>query len=162
MALGRGGALETVIDGVTGVLVPDARSDSWAAALDRVEKVKFLHSIDLLSVPSPYRESKGIYLLEAMACGVPVVQPDFGSFPEMINRTGGGILVPSEHPRDVANGIRSLIDDPERAARLGQRGAEGVRSHYTIAHMADRMLGVYGELAGASPIPAPALAGGRS
>jgi glycosyltransferase involved in cell wall biosynthesis len=122
----------------------------YVGSVDRATKVTFLHSIDLLSVPSPYRESKGLYLLEAMACGVPVVQPDFGSFPEMINRTGGGILVRSEAPADVAPGIMTLVRDREAAIRMGERGAAGVRSYYTIGQMADRMLAVYGEVAGAS------------
>jgi glycosyltransferase involved in cell wall biosynthesis len=55
----------------------------YRGAVDRAKKVQFFHEIDVLSVPSPYREPKGLYLLEAMACGVPVVQPDHGAFPEI-------------------------------------------------------------------------------
>ena len=50
-------------------------------------------TIDVLSVPTTYREPKGLYVLEALANGVPVVQPRHGSFPELIEATGGGLLV---------------------------------------------------------------------
>ena len=64
----------------------------YRGTVDRAKKVQFFHDIDVLSVPSPYHEPKGLYLLEAMACGVPVVQPNHGAFPELIARTGGGVL----------------------------------------------------------------------
>ena len=60
----------------------------YRGALSRAEKIRFLHELDVLSVPSEYVEPKGIYLLEAMANGVPVVQPRHGAFPEILERTG--------------------------------------------------------------------------
>jgi glycosyltransferase involved in cell wall biosynthesis len=127
------------------------RADGLAAefvyrgTVERAKKVQFLHEIDVLSVPSPYHEPKGLYLLEAMACGVPVVQPDHGAFPEMIQRTGGGVLARSESGKDVADALYDLWVNPARAAELGRRGAEGVRRHYTVTHMAEKVLQVYEE-----------------
>jgi glycosyltransferase involved in cell wall biosynthesis len=118
----------------------------YAGTVDRETKVRFLRGIDVLSVPSGYREPKGLYLLEAMASGVPVVQPNHGAFPELIRATCGGILSASERPADVAHAIMELWRDPERARACGVRGAEGVRNAYTIAHMADATLQVYDEL----------------
>ena len=115
----------------------------YQGSVDRQAKVKFLHGIDVLSVPSPYREPKGLYLMEAMACGVPVVQPSHGAFPELIARTGGGVLAASESPIDVATALFELWRDPTRAAGLGRQGAQGVRNHYTVAHMADEVLAAY-------------------
>jgi glycosyltransferase involved in cell wall biosynthesis len=100
-------------------------------------------------VPSPYHEPKGLYLLEAMACGIPVVQPNHGAFPELLQQTGGGLLAASERPADVADAILGLWQDPARAAALGMRGAEGVRRAFSVARMADNMLAVYGEVASA-------------
>ena len=119
----------------------------YAGTVDREAKVTFLRELDVLSVPSGYHEPKGLYLLEAMASGVPVVQPNHGAFPEMLRGTCGGILSASERPEDVADAIMELWRDPARAAAHGARGAEGVRNTYTIAHMADAVLKVYGELA---------------
>ncbi len=117
----------------------------YRGTVERAKKVRFFHDIDVLSVPSPYHEPKGLYLLEAMACGVPVVQPNHGAFPELIARTGGGVLSRSEAPADVADAIFELWKDGARARELGRRGAEGVRNHYTVTHMADAVLKAYGE-----------------
>jgi glycosyltransferase involved in cell wall biosynthesis len=117
----------------------------YRGAVDRAKKVQFFHDIDVLSVPSPYHEPKGLYLLEAMACGVPVVQPNHGAFPEIIARTGGGVLAKSEAGADVADAILALWKDPARAAALGRAGADGVRGHYTVRHMAEGVLKAYVE-----------------
>jgi glycosyltransferase involved in cell wall biosynthesis len=121
----------------------------YRGAVDRARKVRFFHEIDVLSVPSPYHEPKGLYLLEAMACGVPVAQPNHGAFPEILERTGGGVLARSDAGADVADAIYELWKDPERAAELGRRGADGVRRHYSVTHMAEKVLSVYQEAIGA-------------
>jgi glycosyltransferase involved in cell wall biosynthesis len=115
----------------------------YRGAVERAKKVQFFHDIDMLSVPSGYHEPKGLYLLEALACGVPVVQPDHGAFPEIIARTGGGILSRTENGADVADAIFELWKDPARAAELGRRGAEGVRNQYTVRHMSAAVLKAY-------------------
>src|SRR5688572_24632779 len=66
---------------------------SYAGALDRDGKLNFLRRLDVLSVPATYDEPKGMFLLEAMASGVPVVQPRRGAFTEVVEKTGGGLLV---------------------------------------------------------------------
>jgi len=115
----------------------------YRGTVERAKKVEFFHDIDVLSVPSGYHEPKGLYLLEAMACGVPVVQPGHGAFPEMIQRTGGGVLAASESGADVADALFDLWRDPARAAELGGNGAAGVRAHYTTDHMARAVLAAY-------------------
>jgi glycosyltransferase involved in cell wall biosynthesis len=115
----------------------------YRGAVERAQKVEFFHDIDVLSVPGPYREPKGLYLLEAMACGVPVVQPNYGAFPEIIGKTGGGLLAKSESGADVAEALHEVWRDPARAADMGKRGAAGVRAHYTVAHMAHGVLAAY-------------------
>ena len=117
----------------------------YRGTVERSQKVQFFHDIDVLSVPSPYHEPKGLYLLEAMACGVPVVQPNHGAFPEMIERTGGGVLARTEAGSDIADALYDLWKNPVRAAELGRSGAERVRLHYTVTHMAERVLQVYKE-----------------
>ena len=111
--------------------------------LDRVEKIRFLHGLDVLSVPSPYDEPKGIYLLEAMANGVPVVQPRRGAFPEIVGTTGGGLLVEPDDPDALAEGILSLWEDPQKRAELSRKASEGVRAHFSAEKMAQRALSVY-------------------
>jgi glycosyltransferase involved in cell wall biosynthesis len=126
-----------------------------AGVLDREQKIAFLRSLDVLSVPSPYVEPKGLYLLEALANGVPAVQPRHGAFPEILEATGGGLLFAPGDADDLAGVLASLVRDPGEAARLGAAGADGVRRHYGIARMADAMERVYA-LPSAAPAHAPA------
>ncbi len=111
----------------------------------QADKVRFLRSVDVFSVPAPYREPKGLYVLEAWAAGVPVVQPRHGSFPELINLTGGGILVEPNDPVALADGLKLLLNDAERRSQLGQRGQAAVRARFTAARMADDTLAVLAE-----------------
>jgi glycosyltransferase involved in cell wall biosynthesis len=119
----------------------------YRGELDRASKIAFLQSLDVFSVPTTYREPKGLFLLEAMACGVPVVQPRVGAFPEIIEKTGGGIVVAEDDPAALADGIQQLMNDPARARQLGLAGAAGVRAHYTAAHMAEEAEAAYRDVA---------------
>ena len=130
------------------------REFRYRGVLSRNEKIRFLQGLDVLSVPSSYADPKGTYLLEAMANGVPVVQPRRGAFPEIIEKTGGGILVEPELPDGLADGIYSIWKDPELAARLSVSGAAGVREHYSAARMAARALEVYEDVRKAALQPA--------
>jgi len=118
----------------------------YRGVLDRAHKIDFLRSLSVLSVPGSYAEPKGIFLLEAMANEVPVVQPRHGAFPEIIEKTGGGILVEPNSVDSLAEGIYSLWRDQARADELGRRGAAGVREYYSAARMAQRAVEVYGEM----------------
>src|SRR4051812_32755659 len=66
----------------------------YHGSVDRDAKLEFLRSLDVLSVPATYEEPKGVFLLEAMGEGVPVVQPRRGAFTEIVEHTAGGLLVP--------------------------------------------------------------------
>src|SRR5262249_9807452 len=115
----------------------------YRGELDRAAKIEFLRDLDVMSVPCTYDEPKGLSLLEGMANGVPVVQPRRGAFPEMLARTGGGVLVEPDDARSLAQAIHALWRDRERLAELGRRGAAGVREHYRVEQMASRALEVY-------------------
>jgi glycosyltransferase involved in cell wall biosynthesis len=121
---------------------------TYHGVVDRDGKLAFLQNLDVMSVPAP-DEPKGVSVLEAMAVGVPVVQPRCGSFTEMVEKTGGGLLVPPNDPPALANALHSLFENPELADRLGQRGFDGVREHYSIEKSTDRLLAVYESLSSA-------------
>lgn len=119
----------------------------YRGVLDRAEKIAFLRQLDVMSIPATYDEPKGVSLLEAMACGVPLVQPRRGGFTEIIEKTGGGLLVQPDDPQSLAEGILEVYGNQQLAADLGAKGFRGVREHYTSAHMADRVLEAYEEVA---------------
>jgi glycosyltransferase involved in cell wall biosynthesis len=106
-------------------------------------KVQFLRSLSVLSVPTTYREPKGLYVLEALANGVPVVQPRHGSFPELIEATGGGLLVNPNDPDDLARGLYDMLSDQSLRERTGRQGKEAVHSRFTAANMARETIDVY-------------------
>jgi len=118
----------------------------YRGVLDRVHKIDFLRSLSVLSVPGPYADPKGIFVLEAMANEVPVVQPRHGAFPEIIQKTGGGILVEPNSVDSLAEGILSLWRDQAHADELGRRGAQGVREHHGVTLMAQRAVETYSKL----------------
>lgn len=124
------------------------REFEYRGEVDRAEKIRMFGEMDVMSVPTTYHEPKGLFLMEAMASGVPVVQPRVGAFPEIIERTGGGLVVDADSPDALANGILALKREPELAQSLGRAGAAGVREHYTVERMADQVEVVYRELAG--------------
>jgi glycosyltransferase involved in cell wall biosynthesis len=119
----------------------------YRGEVDRDAKVAFLQETDVLSVPTTYHEPKGLFLFEAMASGVPVVQPRHGAFPEIIERTGGGLLVEPNDPQALSEGLATLRSDRSLAESLGKAGASGVRAHYSVRHMAEQVEAVYREVA---------------
>jgi glycosyltransferase involved in cell wall biosynthesis len=116
---------------------------TYHGAVDRDGKLAFLQTLDVLSVPATYDEPKGVFLLEAMASGVPVVQPRRGAFTEIVENTGGGLLVAPDDPAALADGLYELWQDRAKGDALGARGFAGVRAHYSIAESTDRQLAVY-------------------
>jgi len=133
------------LDDVRGILARAGLDGefTYRGAVDRDGKLSFLSELDVLSVPATYDEPKGMFLLEAMAAGVPVVQPRRGGFVEIIEKTGGGLLVEPDNPVALADGLHALWTDTSRRQALGERAFSGVRAHYTIAQSADRLLDAY-------------------
>jgi len=115
----------------------------YRGVLDREQKIAFLESLDILSAPTVYADPKGIFVLEGMAAGVPFVQPHHGSFREMAERTGGGILVEPENPESLAAGLLTVIRDGELRAGLARKAYDGVRAHYTVDQMAEQTLAAF-------------------
>ncbi len=95
-------------------------------------KVALIRQLDLLSVPAPYRDPKGIYLLEAWANGVPVVQPSHGNFPELIESTQGGVCAEPGNPVALANQWERLLDDEAARRQLAENGWAGVRQKHDL------------------------------
>jgi glycosyltransferase involved in cell wall biosynthesis len=120
---------------------------TYHGAVDRDGKMAFLRGLDVLSVPAPYEEPKGTFLLEAMASGVPVVQPRRGAFPEIVEKTGGGVIVAPDDPSALADALLDLSGNRDRLERLATRAYDGVREHYSIQRSVDRLLEAYGEVA---------------
>ncbi|WP_430453756.1 glycosyltransferase family 4 protein [Rhodopirellula europaea] len=106
---------------------------------DQSTKIELLRQMDVLSVPAPYEDPKGLFLLEAMACGIPVVQPDHGAFTEVVQSTGGGILFHPENTDALIHELIGLKNDPDRRAALGETGRQSVHQRHHIESAAEHM-----------------------
>ncbi len=117
-----------------------AGKSEFLCNISREEKERFLRGISLLSVPATYGEAFGLYLLEALSCGVPVVQPRTAAFPEIVGGTGGGVLVEPGSVSALAEAWEGLFLQPEIARELGLAGMRKVREEFSLGAMALRFL----------------------
>lgn len=110
--------------------------------VDRAGKLRFLGEIDILSVPTTYQEPKGLFVLEALAAGVPVVQPEHGAFPELLGDLAGGLLVRPNDATHLAETLESLLGDAARRRSLGEQGRAAVLARHDSLAMARATLAV--------------------
>jgi glycosyltransferase involved in cell wall biosynthesis len=108
----------------------------YAGVVDRQQKIAFLRGLDVLSVPTVYRDPKGLFVLEALAAGVPVVQPEHGAFPELLAKTGGGRLTRPNDPAHLADVLHEMLSNETRRRELGRQGRDYVHAHLNADAMA--------------------------
>lgn len=106
---------------------------------DLEQKISLLRSLELLCVPTDYEEPKGLFVLEALAAGVPVIEPDHGAFGELLDSTGGGLLVPPGDTAALCESIQRLIDDAEQRRQLGETGRMNVAQKHSIDGAAEQL-----------------------
>lgn len=111
--------------------------------MDRGSRIAFLQSLSVLSVPVPHGAAFGTFLLEAMAAGVPVVQPEVGAFPEVVSATGGGVIYRPNTPEALSEALESLLGDRGKAIELGRNGRAAVLQRFTVERMAENMIDIY-------------------
>ena len=119
---------------------------TYVGEVNQAGKIALLYSVDVFSVPAIYPEAKGIYLLEAFATGLAAVQPDRGSFPELMQKTDGGILTKPGDTAALADGLADLLQNPQRRHVLGQKARQVVYEEFTDTRMAEQMLAVFQEM----------------
>ena len=110
-------------------------------------KSDFLRTLSVLSVPEKQPVAYGLYVLEALAAGVPVVQPSSGVFPELLEMTGGGVLCEPNNAKALASAMEPLLLEPDYARQLGKRGRDAVFEKFNIEQTAEEMVRIYEEIA---------------
>ena len=123
--------------------------------IDRQDKVAFLQTLSVLSVPARYNESFGLYLLEAMAAGVPVVQPRHAAFPEILEATSGGLLCEPDSASSLADALFEALTNDTLAQELGEQARRSIKSKFTAEHMAQRVATICEKLAAPGAAKAP-------
>ena len=114
-------------------------------SIERNEKLRMLADMDILCVPTDYHEPKGLYVLEALACGVPVVQPAHGVFPELIDDLKGGLLYESGNIDDLVEKLERLVRDSAIRNQLGKAGRQNVLQRRDGVAMAQSTIGALKE-----------------
>jgi glycosyltransferase involved in cell wall biosynthesis len=118
----------------------DQDAFQYLGEVDRGGKIEFLRQLDVLSVPTTYRDPKGLFVLEALAAGVPVVQPDHGAFPELIQATGGGCLTAPDDAEQLAVTLQALLTDHPRRRQYADAGLTAVHERHNADTMAQATL----------------------
>jgi glycosyltransferase involved in cell wall biosynthesis len=109
-------------------------------------RIKFLKSLTMLSVPVPTGEAFGAYQVEALAAGVPIVQPNVGCYPEFIEMTKGGVIYEPNTGEKLATAIASLLSDQEKVRKLGEQGRRVVLEQFSMDQMAKNIEGIYNDV----------------
>ncbi|MFQ5807787.1 MAG: glycosyltransferase family 4 protein [Phycisphaerae bacterium] len=129
----------------------DDNAFEYVGEVTRQEKHRFLRSLHVLAVPTTYPESKGLYVLEALAAGVPVVLPSHGSCPELIDATGGGLLHEAANSRALAEVLARLMGDSALRRRLAADGRDAVHKSFTADRMAAQAWQLFQQFASPRP-----------
>jgi glycosyltransferase involved in cell wall biosynthesis len=111
------------------------------------KKMEFFKDVDVISVPVRKYDGYGLYILEANAAGIPVVQPATGAFPEIIERTGGGIIYSPDTVSDLASSLYKLLKDRNLMSSLGEKGKKMVRQELSLDKMSEGLSEVYNKAA---------------
>ncbi|MBV6394841.1 MAG: D-inositol-3-phosphate glycosyltransferase [Anaerolineales bacterium] len=137
-------AYKTYMDGIRKKIQASGFEDrvELLGTLERADKLNFFRRIDVFSVPAPYREPKGISILESLAAGVPVVQPDHGAYPEWVNATQGGLLFQPDNVADLAEKLAALLRDAQLRRRLAQQGRAAAFEKFSAEKMSESTLAV--------------------
>ena len=115
----------------------------FVSQFDRESRLEFLRSLSVLSVPARRKEAYGLFQIEALAAGVPTIQPHTGAFPEITELTGGGVTYEPNNVPALTAQLRSLLKNPYRIRELGKRGQEAVFAKLSNLTMAENMLEIY-------------------
>ncbi len=119
--------------------------------VSRAEKVAFYASCDVVSVPARTEEAFGLYVIESLAAGTPVVQPASGAFPELLSATGGGVTYGPNTADALATTLDRLLQDPRHLRKLGRTGRAAVFREFTDDAMARKTLIALEHILGRQP-----------
>ena len=115
----------------------------FLSSFDRSVKFDFLNSLSVLTVPEKKPVAYGLYVLEALASGVPVVEPAIGVFPELLEMTGGGVLYEDNSTAELVSALEQLLLAPGHAQELGKQGRDAIIEKFNIERTAKEMINIF-------------------
>lgn len=115
----------------------------WVEEFEGPSRQDFFDSVAVLTVPVLNGEAFGLYQLEALASGIPLVQPELGAFPEVVGLSEGGLTYHPNSPKKLEKAWKSIILDKEKLTDLSQKGLAGVKAHFDIHKQAGKLVEIY-------------------
>ena len=115
----------------------------FLSSFDRSVKFDFLNSLSILTVPEKKPVAYGLYVLEALASGIPVVEPAIGVFPELLEMTGGGVLYEDNSSAGLVAALEPLLLDSEYSQELGKHGRDAIIEKFSIDNTAGKMIEIF-------------------
>jgi glycosyltransferase involved in cell wall biosynthesis len=115
----------------------------WVEEFENPSRQNFFDTVALLTVPVLNGEAFGLYQLEALASGIPLVQPELGAFPEVVGLSEGGVTYHPNSPKKLAKAWKSIIMDKEKLAEISAKGLNGVKTHFDIHKQSEKLVSIY-------------------
>lgn len=106
----------------------------------------FFSELSVLSVPVLKGEAFGLYQLESLASGVPIVQPALGAFPEIVKETGGGDTYYPNTPDALADKLYELLSQYHKIQDMSVSGRKAVVEKFNTSELTKKMIDVYSSL----------------
>jgi glycosyltransferase involved in cell wall biosynthesis len=107
---------------------------------------EFFKKVAIASVPVRNGEAFGIYLPELMASGIPIIQPDLGAFPEIVNQSGGGTVYSPNTPEILAKNWAGVLCNEKLMSEWSLQARKGVEQHFDIHVHTGKIIEVYEKL----------------
>ena len=115
----------------------------WIDDFDRQSKRNFLPKLSVMCVPDRSRPAAGMFVIESLLAGVPVVEPAAGVIPELIEAAGGGLLYDPDIPGDMIAKLTRLLENPAEARAMGQSGRQAALKQFTAQATTERLIRMF-------------------
>ena len=115
----------------------------WVEEFEGEERQAFFDSVAVVTVPVLNGEAFGLYQLEALASGIPLVQPALGAFPEVVGYSEGGLTYSPNSPEELSKTLKSIVLDKNKLSEFSQKGLKGVKKYFDINQQAAKLVEVY-------------------
>ena len=115
----------------------------WIDDFDRQSKRDFLPKLSVMCVPDRGGPAAGMFVIESLLAGVPLIEPARGALTELIEATGGGLLYNPDSPGDMTAKLTELLTDPGRAHNIGQTGRKTALEQFTAQAAAKRLVALF-------------------